>query len=643
MMLRGEGAGLRRLVLAIALGAVAGATGLFGGAAQAQDAAPAASATTTTATVTASTPAQAPEAAPAKRQLPADQRAYRAAQATADPEKRLAALRQFVEQFPKSTRVGRAEEAILDTLLKSFPEHTAEIDAQAKLVVKKAGKGAGKLREESDVADRMANAGSSGVDLKQAEKWAKQDVDSLTEANYDSDTAKMYKKFKAPLPKAEELHKDFAEERANALASLGNVYLREGKVALAKATVAESYSLDPTLDEANQERGEIALLDHNDAEALSDFEQAALLGELKSPWRGKMMELYRAQHGGSDAGLVAELDQKYAALYPAPFTPAKPAAVAAGHTVLLELFTGSGCPPCVGGDLAVEGFLKAYPRDEVVVLAFDQHIPEPDPLANPDSAARAEMYSVNGTPMYAVDGKLQSFYGAYREGAEKLYGNLAKPVEAQLPKATGVGLKLTATRGADGMVNASAVVTVGDAASLVEKPDAVAKPDADAATKAKASDAKTGAKADKKKKAAAAAAATPAATPAAAAAAPAGPPQLVVNFALVEDDVRYSGENGMRFHRMVVRSLAKAADSGFPVEMGKTATVEATFDPAAITKSLGVYLAGYEKSNDRFGPITFISTDTTMDPSHLAVAAWVQDAVTHRVLQAAFVPLTAEK
>jgi hypothetical protein len=28
-----------------------------------------------------------------------------------------------------------------------------------------------------------------------------------------------------------------------------------------------------------------------------------------------------------------------------------------------------------------------------------------------------------------------------------------------------------------------------------------------------------------------------------------------------------------------------------------------------------------------------------MDPKHLGVAAWVQDAVTHQVLQAAYVPL----
>ncbi len=543
-----------------------------------------------------------------------------------------------MQQYPKSSRVDRAQEAILDALLKNFPERVAEIQKQAELVVKETKKGPERLREEQDVADRLANGGSSGVDLAQAEKWAKQDVDSLTEAKYDSETAKMYKKFKVPLPKPAALHEDFSKERAEALATLSNVYLREGKTAEAKAAVGESYALDPMLDEANSVRGQIALQEHNDAEALSDFERAALLGELKSPWRGKMMELYRAQHGGSDAGFVAEMDAKFAALYPAPFTPEKPAAAGrgkaggSGHTVLLELFTGSACPPCVGGDLAVEGFLKAYPRDEVVALAFDQHIPDPDPLANPDSIARATLYSVNGTPMYAVDGKLQSFYGAYRAGAEKLYGDLAKPVDAQLSKATGVELKLTATLGADGVVKASAVVTVGDAASLVEKPDAVAKADGDGKPAEKAEKKK----AEKKKSA------SPAAVVPAAAAAATGPPELVVNFALVEDDVRYSGENGMRFHRMVVRSLAKAADSGFPVEIGKTATVDASFDPAAISKALATYLAGYEKSNDRFGPFEFISTDTTIDPKHLAVAAWVQDAGTHRVLQSAFVPLTAE-
>jgi hypothetical protein len=592
------------------------------------------STTSTPAATPAPAAVPAPAATPApKKQLPADERAFKAARATTDPEQRLTALHQFVQQFPKSTRVSRAQSEILDILLKNFPDRAAEINAQAKIEIKQSGKGSDRLREASDVANRFADAGTNGVDLPQAEKWSKEYVDKLTEPAYDAQMAKVYKKYKVPLPKPEDLHKSYSNERAGALASLGNVYLREGKLPQAKAVVAESYALDPTLDETNSLRGQIALLDHNDVEALSDFERAQLLGELKSPWRGKMLELYRAQHGGSDAGLVAEMDAKYATLYPAPFTPATPAAITGGHAVLLELFTGSACPPCVGGDLAVEAFLKAYPRSELVVLAFDQHIPDPDPLANADSVARATLYNINGTPMYAIDGKLQSSYGSSRDGAENLYKTLDKRVAIDAAKPSGVDLKLTASRKADGNVQAQALVTVGDAAALVEEPDPAPKPDDKAAADSAAK--KTDKKADKKKST------TPAPAATTAAAAPAAPaaPELVLNFALVEDDIRYSGENGLRFHRMVVRSLAKDADTGFPLEMGKTATLDTTFNPAEISKKLSAYLADYEKNNDRFGQIEFLSKDTTIDPNHLAIVAWVQDSGTHRVLQAAYVPL----
>ena len=96
-----------------------------------------------------------------------------------------------------------------------------------------------------------------------------------------------------------------------------------------------------------------------------------------------------------------------------------------------------------------------------------------------------------------------------------------------------------------------------------------------------------------------------------AAAAPAEP-QLVVNFALVEDEIRYSGENGIRFHRMVVRALAKPADSGFRVTAGDNFDLDASFDLAAISGALRTYLDDYEQHNDRFGKITFISKDTTI-------------------------------
>ena len=420
-------------------------------------------------------------------------------------------------------------------------------------------------------------------------------------------------KFKIPPPKQIEIHAQFARTRAEAVAVLADVYLHEKKQVQGADLIAEAFKLDPLVDDVNTERGRLALLNHDDALALESFERAQLLGSMKAPDREKMMELYRLAHGGSDATFTADMDARYAQLYPPAFTPGKPAAVAAGHTVLLELFTGSGCPPCIGGDIAVEGVLDAYPRGEVVALAFDQHIPEPDPLTNPDSVARAEVYDIAHTPEYVIDGKVQPIYGARREGSEDLYGKIAKAVDATAPIATGVQLKLSAANDGGGLIHARAVVTVPSEKELETVLAVKAEPEAVTS--------------GEKKPAAPAAVSVE--------------PHLVVNFALVEDDVRYSGENGIRFHRMVVRALAKPAGTGFSADPAATVSLDASFDPAAISRSLVTYLEGYEQNNDRFGKITFLTKDMTMQPEHLAVAAWVQDSVTHRVLQAAVIPVGA--
>lgn len=569
-------------------------------------------------------------AAPPKKKEPADERAWKAARATMEPEKRLEALRAFVHDYPESkSRMRRAQDEILTTLVKSFPERTAEIDAQAKLMAKSAGKGLDGVNQKTYIAFELAEAGTAGVDLPYAEKIAGDAVKLLKEGPYGAHLAKEYAKYKMPAPKPEEMHKQFANERAEALAVLADVYLREGKQEKAKPLVAEAYGLDPLVDDVNSQRGRLALLHHDDALALESFERAQLLGAISKGDRATMMELYRKAHGGSDAGFDSELDARYEKLYPEPFQPAAAKVATLGRTVLLELFTGSACGPCVGGDLAVEGLLDAYPRGELVALAFDQHIPEPDPLSNPDSLARAEVYGVDSTPNYVIDGTKQEIYGADRDGSKELYGKLSKVVAGEASLASGVEVKLDAAEADGGMVHAEASVTL-PAESVIEKAIA-AKPKPEEPAKA---DEVAKAKPAKEKKAASAA-------KPAVAAAPAEPqkPHLAVNFALVEDEVRYSGENGIRFHRMVVRALAKPAASGFEAQPDGTAKFDASFDPAAISRSLTSYLDGYEAQNDRFGKVTFLTKDMRMQASHLGVAVWVQDEVSHKVLQAAFVPL----
>jgi tetratricopeptide (TPR) repeat protein len=575
---------------------------------------------------------------------PADKKAYTNANNISDPEERVAALKQFLVDYPKSQRVGRAQNMILTVLLKNFPQRTEEIDQQAQVIVKAAHRGDGRKSTENDLAMQLADGGTDGVDLKRADKYAHDSIAHTSEAEFDEAMTKRMAKYKITMS-AKEMHTYYAERHSQALASVADVYQDEGKLDEAAALLSEAYTLDPNNDDVNSVMGRVALKRGKDAEALADFERASLVGSLKPRWRTKMVELYRAEHGGSDAAMATEMDAMYAKIFPATLEPRKAAAVPVGHTVLLQLFTGSGCPPCVGGDLAVEGLLESDPRTELVALAFDLHIPEPDPLTNPDTVAEAALYGIAHTPSYVLDGASLPIYGADRFGSEKLYKQMAPLVDEEAASPSHVTLQLSAMQRPDGAIAVKADVKSGDEAALREqiarKVDVT--PPMDEEEKKAADEAKKNAKPAKKEKqkkpgtnpsAAPAVAATPVAPPA---------PQLQLHVALVEDEIRYGGENGVRFHRMVVRALAKPAGEGMKVATGEEVTLEASFDPKEISKKLEEYLTKYEGNNDRFGKIEFISKDTTMNPLHLAIAAWVQDATTHRVLQAAFVPVEGSK
>lgn len=575
--------------------------------------------------------AQTADTPPAKKQLPADRRAYRAAITIEDPDQSLAALRAFLKQYPKSNRVGHAESAIFKLLVENFPQRTAAIEAEAKLQINQAGQGQSRASKQIYLAWILAESGTAGLDLPFAERLALDAVKHSSEAAYDKETLATYAQYKEPPPAPAELHKDFSENRGENLAVLADVYLREGKQAQATPLVAEAYSLAPLTDDVNAQRARLALLTHDDVLALESYERAQLVGAIKPIDVQNMNRLFLKTHGAG-ADFAAELDTRYNQLFPSKLQGSKPQPITGGHAVLLELFTGSACGPCVGGDVAVDRLLEAYPRTEFVALEFDQHIPEPDPLSNPDSVARGDFYDLAFTPTYVLDGQQLPVSGANREGSEKIYAQLAKLIDANAPVATGVQLQLSASSAEGGTIHAHATATLpGDkqiekALAIKVAPEPPAQPDAQPDSKA---DAKAVAK---PANAVPAAAPSPAATPV--------KPELIVNFALVEDEIRYSGENGIRFHRMVVRSLAKPADTGFSVVTGSTAQLDASFDPAAITGTLATYLDGYEQHNDRFGKVAFLTKDTaSMQRGHLAIAAWVQDSVSHHILASALVPL----
>ena len=115
------------------------------------------------------------------------------------------------------------------------------------------------------------------------------------------------------------------------------------------------------------------------------------------------------------------------------YTPVKFAGRKGNRVVLVELFTGAHCPPCVAADLAFEGLGKTYSTSEVVLLQYHLHIPRPDPLTTPDCESRAKFYGdeVGGTPSIFFNGKSAAAGGGMRPhagGKYQAYRDVIDPI-----------------------------------------------------------------------------------------------------------------------------------------------------------------------------------------------------------------------
>ena len=98
------------------------------------------------------------------------------------------------------------------------------------------------------------------------------------------------------------------------------------------------------------------------------------------------------------------------------FPPFKPAPYAgrknpqANQVVLMELFTGAQCPPCVAADVAFDALLQTYKPTDFIGLQYHLHIPGPDPLTNNDSVERQQVLrdEVQGTPSTFFNGRSEA-------------------------------------------------------------------------------------------------------------------------------------------------------------------------------------------------------------------------------------------
>ncbi len=118
------------------------------------------------------------------------------------------------------------------------------------------------------------------------------------------------------------------------------------------------------------------------------------------------------------------------------------------RVVLVELFTGAECPPCVAADLAFDALGKTFKPGEVVRLQYHLHVPGPDPLTNPDSEARADYYSrfVRGTPTVLADGKPLAPGGGGTSAGWDKYDEYVEELTPMLEGIAKVKLQATATR-----------------------------------------------------------------------------------------------------------------------------------------------------------------------------------------------------
>jgi len=508
-------------------------------------------------TIPAGTPKTTPPTPPA---APPDQKAYDEARRLRDPQKKIEALEKVIKDYPDRFVAFQARNEILDALIKNFPEQKERIRAAAEKILEPNQGIIISGGSYLTVASRLMEA---GLFLDWAEELIKKGS-----AQYEDDTAKALRR-----------------QRARYQDALGRIYLKQGKLKEAKRNLKLALVNEPDLSTALLGLAQIAEKSGDHTGALEYFVSAAVKSPLKKADRQQMESAYRALHHDSLTGLEEMLDERYRKLNAGlRFDHYQATPKRSNRTALAELFTGSGCGPCVAADLGFDGLLERYNRQELVVLVYHLHIPLPDPMTNPATVERGKYYGVPGTPTPVVDGFRLPSSGGSRDMTKGFYDRVNPKVEAELESPANAELKLTATGDGDG-IRASVTVDKVTAAS----------------------------------------------------------PDLKLQIALTEDELRYTGENGIRFHPMVVRSLAGKDSQGFALTAAGPTNIQWTFDVKAISDQLKKYLDSYEQQGHRGDTFTFSEKKFQIDPNHLSLVAFVQDMKTRTVLQTVYLKLEVAK
>ena len=262
------------------------------------------------------------------------------------------------------------------------------------------------------------------------------------------------------------------------------------------------------------------------------------------------------------------------------------------RVVLMELFTGAQCPPCVAADVAFDALLATYKPTEFIGLQYHLHIPGPDPLTNNDTLGRQNYYGdeVGGTPATFFNGRSQAGGGGFMQHSEQKYKQFRQVIDSQLEGAKGATIHLSATRSGD-------EIKIAAQASLTAKP---------VAAKGAAGDPDSTKSGESR-------------------------PRARLRLVLSEASIRYVGNNKLRFHHHVVRGFPGGLE-GKDLSSG-SGEVAVTVKLADLRHDIETYVSDFNKKH------AFPGVLPAIDLKDLSVVAFVQDDADKSILNAVPVPV----
>lgn len=508
--------------------------------------------------------------------------ALRDAGKIADPAARVKAIDDLLATYPDSTYLVDVYVTRITALQAIQPIDLAAVDASvAKARTVKTP------RTPHEVLNLLAiTLMNAPATLGRAETLEREAIGMLDEASYVRDWQSRYVRSpndpKEVAAQLKEGKNRFTGTMSLYQLYLGRILLKAGREAEARRAFETSLTFSPLQGSAALALAGMAEKAGDAAEAYRRLSWAAITGRLTEADRPRLEAAYATLHPGAKPGDVeTDLDRLYRDSFRNPIVTGRyvPSAARSNRVVLAEMFTGAGCVPCLSVDLSFDAMLGRYSRNDLVVLMYHIHAPTSDPLSNPSVQARGKYYGVTGAPTTFLDGVRDTAEGP-RDEAPDVFTGLDATVGRHLEQPATASIQLSATR------RGSIVTARADVAGVL-----------------------------------------------------AGSTDLRVQIALVEQLVRYSGENGQRFHPMVTRAFGGTDMNGFAMDASTPKTsASQTFDLDALAADNLKYYDDYALDmKTRTGlSIAFHEKKHVIDPTHVAVVAFVQDVKTRRVLQAAW-------